>query len=324
MQTVWKGSIAFGLVSIPVRLVSATEEKDVPLRQVHQADGGRIKYKRFCSVDGQEVPYGQIAKGYELEDEQMVVLTDKDLANLPIASTKSVEVLSFAERDEINPVALSRAYFAEPTGDAKPYLLLYQALSATDKVAIVKLALRQRERLATIRAQDGVLVVQTMLWPDEVRTPHFSFMNDDVEVRPQELEMASMFVNAFDQGFDPTQFHDRYREALRQVVDAKIAGQEIARPAEAASDSNVIDLMEALRASVAAAEDKPTTTTKTTTAKVKPGKATAARTTKAAAPTAPAKKAAKAAAKKAAAKPTARKAPTKKTAKKSPTRRRTA
>jgi DNA end-binding protein Ku len=315
MQTVWKGSIAFGMVSIPVRLVSATEEKDVPLRQVHEADGGRIKYKRFCSVDGAEVPYGQIAKGYELEDEHMVVLTDKDLANLPIASTKSVEVLSFADRDEINPVSLSKAYFAEPTGDAKPYRLLHDALVSTDKVAIVKLALRQRERLATIRAQDGVLVVQTMLWPDEVRQPRFSFMDDDVEVRPQELEMASMFVNAFDQGFDPSQFHDHYREMLREVVDAKIAGQEIARPAEAAPESNVIDLMEALRASVAAAEEKPTK--KATKAPVK--KTSAKKTTK---KTATKKTATKSTTKKTSTK-TAKKAPGKKTSAKKTTKKTT-
>ncbi len=310
MQTVWKGSIAFGMVSIPVRLVSATEEKDVPLRQVHEADGGRIKYKRFCSVDGEEVPYGQIAKGYELEDESMVVLTDKDLANLPIASTKSVEVVSFADRGEINPVSLSKAYYAEPTGDAKPYVLLHDSLVATQKVAIVKLALRQRERLATIRAQDGILVVQTMLWPDEVRKPHFSFMDDDVDVRPQELEMASMFVNAFDEGFDPSQFHDRYREVLRELVDAKIAGQEIARPVETAPESNVIDLMEALRASVAAAEDKPAkkkpTPKKATTKRAAkaPAKKTTAKATKSVT-----KKATKAPAKKAAAKKTAKKAP---------------
>jgi DNA end-binding protein Ku len=310
MQTVWKGSIAFGMVSIPVRLVSATEEKDVPLRQVHEADGGRIKYKRFCSVDGEEVPYGQIAKGYELEDESMVVLTDKDLANLPIASTKSVEVVSFADRGEINPVSLSKAYYAEPTGDAKPYVLLHDSLVATQKVAIVKLALRQRERLATIRAQDGILVVQTMLWPDEVRKPHFSFMDDDVDVRPQELEMASMFVNAFDEGFDPSQFHDRYREVLRELVDAKIAGQEIARPVETAPESNVIDLMEALRASVAAAEDKPAkkkpTTKKATTKRAAkaPAKKTTAKATKSVT-----KKTTKAPAKKAAAKKTVKKAP---------------
>jgi DNA end-binding protein Ku len=296
MQTIWKGSIAFGMVSIPVRLVGATEEKDVPLRQVHQADGGRIKYKRFCSIDGEEVPYGQIAKGYELDDDNMVVLTDSDLANLPIASTKAVEVVSFAERDEINPVALSKAYYAEPTGDAKPYVLLHDALVATGKVAIVKLAIRQRERLAMIRAQEGVLVVQTMLWPDEVRKPHFSFMDDGVEVRQQELEMAAMFVNAFDSGFDPTQFHDRYREALRELVDAKVAGQEVTKPAEVVADSNVIDLMEALRASVAAAEGKPAPPAK------KAGATSTKKATKA-----PAKKAAPTSRKKAAAKPAAKK-----------------
>ena len=317
MQTVWKGSIAFGMVAIPVRLVSATEEKDVPLRQVHEADGGRIKYKRFGSVDGEEVPYGQIAKGYELEDENMVVLTDKDLANLPIASTKSVEVVSFADRGEINPVSLSKAYYAEPTGDAKPYVLLHDSLVATQKVAIVKLALRQRERLATIRAQDGILVVQTMLWPDEVRKPHFSFMDDKVDVRPQELEMASMFVNAFDEGFDPSQFHDRYREVLRELVDAKIAGQDIARPVEAAPESNVIDLMEALRASVAAAEGKP--------AKKKPAakKAAAKKAAKAPARKTAAAKTSKSATKKTTRAP-ARKTTAKKATKKAPARRKTA
>ncbi len=276
-------------------------------------------------------PYGQIAKGYELEDENMVVLTDKDLANLPIASTKSVEVVSFADRDEINPVSLSKAYYAEPTGDAKPYVLLHDSLVATDKVAIVKLALRQRERLATIRAQDGVLVVQTMLWPDEVRKPHFSFMDDDVDVRPQELDMASMFVNAFDEGFDPSQFHDQYREVLREMVDAKIAGQEIARPVEAAPQSNVIDLMDALRASVAAAEDKPAkkkpVVKTTTTAPAKKTAAKAAKTTTKKTTKTPSRKTvaktAKNAAKKTTKAPT-KKAVAKKATKKAPSRRKTA
>ncbi|HVQ87070.1 MAG TPA: Ku protein, partial [Actinomycetes bacterium] len=178
MQTVWKGSIAFGLVSIPVRLVSATEEKDISLRQVHEADGGRIKYKRVCSIDGEEVAYSNIAKGYEVSEGEMVILKDEDFSNLPIASNKTVEVLSFADADEINPIALSRAYYADPTGDAKPYVLLHDTLVATNKVAIVKVALRQKERLATVRAQDGVLVIHTMLWPDEVRTPAFGFMNE--------------------------------------------------------------------------------------------------------------------------------------------------
>src|SRR5829696_261713 len=253
MQTVWKGSIAFGMVSIPIRLVSATEERDVPLRQVHDADGGRIKYKRFCSIDGEEVPYSHIAKGYEVSDDDIVVLTDDDLANLPIASNKAVDVVSFADRDEINPVAFSRAYYADPTGDAKPYKLLHDTLVETNKVAIVKLALRQRERLATIRPQDGILVVQTMLWPDEVRRPSFGFQDDDIDVKSQELEMAAMFVGAFDQGFDPKQFNDQYREALQAVVDAKLSGHDIVRAPEPDGESNVIDLMDALRASLAQA-----------------------------------------------------------------------
>jgi DNA end-binding protein Ku len=307
MQTVWKGSIAFGMVSIPIRLVSATEERDVPLRQVHDADGGRIKYKRFCSIDGEEVPYSHIAKGFEISDDDVVVLTDDDLANLPIASTKAVEVVSFADRDEINPIALSRAYYADPTGDAKPYKLLHDTLVETNKVAVVKLALRQRERLATIRPQDGVLVVQTMLWPDEVRRAAFSFQDDEVDVKPQELEMAAMFVGAFDQGFDPEQFHDQYREALQSVVDAKLAGHDIVRAPEPEGESNVIDLMDALRASLAqagGASDVEAPTKKE--AKKAPGKQAAKKT------------AAKKTAKKAATKKAAPKTPAKKVAKKAP------
>jgi DNA end-binding protein Ku len=311
MQTVWKGTIAFGMVSIPIRLVSATEERDVPLRQVHDADGGRIKYKRFCSIDGEEVPYSHIAKGFEISDDDVVVLTDDDLANLPIASNKAVEVVSFADRDEVNPIAFSRAYYADPTGDAKPYKLLHDTLVETNKVAVVKLALRQRERLAMIRPQDGVLVVQTMLWPDEVRRPAFSFQDDDVDVKKQELDMAAMFVGAFDQGFDPEQFHDQYREALQAVVDAKLSGHDIVRAPEPDGESNVIDLMDALRASLAQAGGSD--------AGAAPAKKAAKKT--AAKKAAPAKKATKkaptkkTAAKKAApAKKATKKAPTKKTA----------
>jgi len=321
MQTVWKGSIAFGMVSIPIRLVSATEERDVPLRQVHDADGGRIRYKRFCSIDGEEVPYSHIAKGYEISDDDVVVLTDEDLANLPIASTKAVEVVSFADRGEINPIALSRAYYADPTGDAKPYKLLHDTLVETNKVAVVKLALRQRERLATIRPQDGVLVVQTMLWPDEVRRPTFSIDDEDVEVKPAELEMASMFVGAFDQGFDPEQFHDQYREALQAVVDAKLSGHDIVRAPEPEGDANVIDLMEALRASIAQAEggsasDIDAEPLKASRSTPKPAKKSTAKkpTKKAAAKKPAAKKPTKKAASKTAKKGTAKKTAARKTA----------
>ena len=311
MQTVWKGSIAFGMVSIPIRLVSATEEKDIQLRQVHEKDGGRIKYKRTCSIDGEEVPYGNIAKGYEVAEGEMVVLKDEDLADLPIASSKTVEVLSFASAEEVNPIGLSRAYYADPTGDAKPYVLLRETLEATGKVAIVKVALRQKERLATIRAQDGVLVIHTMLWPDEIRVPDFGFLDEDVDVRKQELDMASTYVAAFNQGFEPEQYTDEYREALNELVQAKIEGRELTRAPAPAEPTNVVDLMEALRASVAAADSSKGKRVSATIPDAPKAKKAAKK--------APAKKTAKKATKKAPAKKA-----TKKTAKKSTPKRRSA
>ena len=254
MQTVWKGSISFGLVSIPVRLVSATEEKDIGFRQVHAKDGGRVKYKRICSIDGEEVPYSDIAKGYELADGAMVVLTDEDFADLPVPTLKAVEVLSFVPADQIDPLLLDKAYFADPTTDPKPYVLLRDTLIKSDKVAVVKIALRQRERLATLRAQDDVLVLQTLLWPDEVRVPDFGFLDGEVAVRPQEAAMATSYVEALSEDFTPGQFRDNYREALTELVDAKVAGREITAAAPAEAGGNVLDLMEALRASVDAAK----------------------------------------------------------------------
>jgi DNA end-binding protein Ku len=255
MQTVWKGSISFGLVSIPVRLVAATEEKDVSFRQVHAADGGRIRYKRICDNGGHEVAYADIAKGYELAGGEMVVLNDEDLADLPITSSKVVEVQAFVPFEEVDPTALSRAYYAEPSADAKPYVLFRDALEKAGRVAVVKVALRNRERLAVLRPREGVLVVQTMLWPDEVRRPDFKFLDDDIDVRPQEMRMAESYIDAMAEEFEPTEYVDEYREALLQVVEAKVEGAEITRPPEAEPDEGkVVDLMEALRRSVAEAK----------------------------------------------------------------------
>lgn len=255
MQTVWKGTISFGLVSIPVRLVGATEERDIAFRQVRRSDGSRVRYKRVAEVDGEEVPYAEIAKGFELPDGDVVVLSDDDLADLPVASGKAVDVLTFVPLAEIDPTALTRAYYAEPTGDAKPYVLLREALEESGQVALVKLALRNRERLAVLRPRDGVLVVQTMLWPDEVRRPDFRFLDSDVELRPQEKAMAESFITAMSGEFEPAAYHDEYREALESLVQAKIDGRELTRAPEAEVDTgNVVDLMEALRRSVAAAK----------------------------------------------------------------------
>jgi DNA end-binding protein Ku len=257
MQSIWKGAISFGLVSIPVRLYSATEEKDISFRQVHREDGGRIRYKRVCSVDGEEVPYADIAKGYELGDGEMVVLTDEDFANLPISTSRAVEVLSFVPAEQVDQVQLGKPYYCDPTGaDSKPYVLLRDALEGAGKVAIVKMALRQRERLAMLRARDGVLVLQTLLWPDEVREAKFSFLDEDVTVRPQELQMAESYIAALSGDFEPEQYSDDYREALEEVIDAKIAGREVKAPVEAPRSGQVVDLMEALRRSVAEAKSK--------------------------------------------------------------------
>ncbi|MBA3525018.1 MAG: Ku protein, partial [Geodermatophilaceae bacterium] len=253
-HSIWKGAISFGLVSIPVRLFSATEEKDVSFRQVHAADGGRIRYKRVCQLDGEEVAYSDIAKGYELPDGDMVVLEDTDFADLPISTSRAVEVMTFVPTEQIDPVQLGKAYYCEPTADAKPYVLLRDALENSEKVAVVKVALRNRERLATLRARDGVLILQSMLWPDEVRAPSFEVL-DDVTVRPQEAAMAESYVDALAGDFDPAQYSDGYREALESVIDAKSAGREVVHhEAPAADDSTVLDLMEALRRSVDAAK----------------------------------------------------------------------
>ena len=255
-QSIWKGAISFGLVSIPVRLFSATEEKDISFRQVHRDDGGRIRYKRVCSVDGEEVSYSDIAKGYELPDGDVVVLDDEDFANLPISTSRAVEVLSFVPAEQIDAVQVGKPYYCDPTGgDVKPYVLLRDALEKADRVAVVKVALRQRERLAMLRPRDGVLVLQTLLWPDEVRRPQLEVADTDVTVRPQELAMAESYIAALSGDFDPTEFSDDYRAALEEVIEAKVAGHEVKAPAEAPRTSGqVVDLMEALRRSVAEAK----------------------------------------------------------------------
>jgi DNA end-binding protein Ku len=237
-------------------LFSATEEKDISFRQVHRDDGGRIRYKRVCSVDGEEVPYSDIAKGYELPDGEMVVLDDEDFANLPISSSRSVEVLSFVPAEQIDAVQMSKPYYCDPTGgDVKPYVLLRDSLEKANRVAVVKVALRQRERLAMLRPRDGVLVLQTLLWPDEVRGTKLDFLDQDVSVRPQELAMAESYISALSGDFDPSEFSDHYREALEEVIEAKVAGREVKAPEEQpAATGQVVDLMEALRRSVAEAK----------------------------------------------------------------------
>jgi len=290
VRAIWKGAISFGLVTIPVKLYSATEEKDVTFHQVRRSDASRIKYKRVAAADGEEVAYADIAKGYELPSGETVVLTDDDFKDLPLTTSRAIDVLQFVPLEDVDPIYFAKSYYLEPEKmGLKPYALLRGALEESGKVAIVKVALRNRESLATLRVREGVFVLETMLWPDEIRTPDFDFLSDDVEVRSQELAMATSLIETMTGDFDPGQYHDEYREALQAVIDAKIAGREVVKPeGEQPTAGTVVDLMAALRASVEAAKKQQGASADAD--EEKPRKAPA----KKAAKKAPAKKAAKA------------------------------
>ncbi len=252
MRAIWKGAVSFGLVSIGVKLYSATEEKDIRFHQVHREDGGRIRYKRTCQVCGEEVSYDDIAKGYDIGGGEMVILTDEDFADLPLTTSHAIDVLEFVPAEQVDPILYNKAYFLEPEGTAtKPYLLLRDALTDSERVAIVKVALRQREQLATLRVRDGVLLLNTMLWPDEIRKPDFGFLDEDLKIRPPELAMATSLIDSMAGDFHPDEFTDDYRAALQEVIDAKVEGREVVQPEEAEeAPAAAVDLMAALKASV--------------------------------------------------------------------------
>ena len=291
MRSMWKGAVSFGLVSIAVKLYSATEDHDIRFHQVHKTDGGRVKYKRVCSIDGEEVEYGDIAKGFELPDGQLVVLTDDDLAEMPLSTRREIEVLQFVDQGEIDPVHFEKTYYLEPDGPAtRPYVLLRDALTNSGRVAITKIALRQRESLAALRVKDGVLVLHTMRWPDEIRRPDFGFLDEDVSVRPQELQMAKALIGSMTGEFDPGGFTDDYREAMTALLEAKQSGGEVQPVPETADPgAAVVDLMSALRRSVerarggAAAEDEAPAPRRAPATRA-PAKKSAPKATRAAAP----------------------------------------
>ena len=254
MRAIWKGAVSFGLVSVPVKLYSATESHDVSFRQVHAKDGGRIRYQRVCSIDGEEVPYADIAKGYETEDGEMVILDDDDMAELPSTSSREIAVEKFVPSDQIDPMLFEKSYYLEPEkSGAKPYALLRQALIDADRMAVVTVALRQRTTIAVLRVRDDVIVLQTMMWPDEIRTPDFSV--ETGEVKDAEVKMATMLVDTLAGDFDASEFEDDYAAAVEMMVKAKIEGGEMKRtPTSTKSSGEVVDLLAALQRSVDAAK----------------------------------------------------------------------
>jgi DNA end-binding protein Ku len=334
MRSIWKGAVSFGLVNVPVKVYSATQNHDIKFHQVHEADGGRIRYKRTCSECGKEVTFADIAKGYESADGRLVLLTDEDLKSLPLSSSREIDVVEFVGADEVDPLLLDKSYYLEPDAKAlKPYVLLREALEQTDRMAVVKVALRQRESLAVLRVRGDVIVLQTMLWPDEIREPAFDVLDTKVELRSQEVAMAASLVDSLAAEFDPSVFEDEYAAAVQTLVETKLEGGDVRElstaDGAADDDAQVLDLLAALQRSVddangsrskGSADQEPTDAADDSPAKA-PAKRTAAKKAPAKKATAtkskqtPAKTAASAPAKKAPAKRVAaKKAPAKKTA----------
>jgi len=258
MRAIWKGAITFGLVNVPIKLYPATEDHDVSLHQVHDADGGRIRYERRCEACGKVVEYAHIDKAYA-EGKTTVVLTDEDLKSLPEERSHEIEVVEFVPSDQIDEIMFDRSYFLEPDkGAAKPYALLRRALEETDRTAIAQFSLRQKTRLGALRSRGKVLMLQSLLWDDEVREADFPSLKEDMRVSPQELKMAQSLVDNMSTDFNPEKFSDEYQDQLRQLIAAKLEKGDALDTAATfgeqeevqADRGEVVDLLEALRRSV--------------------------------------------------------------------------
>lgn len=255
-KAIWKGAITFGLITIPVGLYSAIEEKSFRFNQLHDKDKGRIRYKRTCSACGEEVSYDEIVKGYEFEKGNYAVFTEEELQQIPADSVKAIDVVAFVPLEEIDPVYFQKPYYLapEPTG-LKAYKLLEQAMTDSGRIGIAKITLRDKEHLATLRARDGVFILETMHWPDEIRQPEFEELSKNPEIRKQELDMAKNLIENLSDSFNPESFVDNYRERLAAAVQAKVEGMEVA-VAPTKEPTQIVDLMEALKASVEATKKK--------------------------------------------------------------------
>ncbi|RCG24296.1 Ku protein [Streptomyces diacarni] len=255
MRSIWKGTVSFGLVSIPIKVVSATENHSVSFHQVHTDDGGRIRYRKVCELDEQEVPREEIGRGFETEEGRTILLTDDDMAALPLPTAKTVEILGFVPAEDIDPIQLDRSYFLAADGQRadKPYVLLREALKRSGKVAVAKLALRARESLGMLRVYEDALALHTMLWPDEIRSASGVAPEGEVAVRDQELDLADTLMETLGE-LDWSDLRDEYREALEELVRAKAEGvepppDELRRRTEAGG-GKLVDLMAVLERSV--------------------------------------------------------------------------
>ena len=303
MRAIWTGAITFGLVNVPVKVYSATEDHDVPLHQVHDEDGGRIRYQRRCEIDGKVIPYEHIAKAYD-DGERTVILTPEDLASLPAGRRREIDVVEFVPNDQLDPIMFDRSYYLEPDSKSlKAYALLRKTLEDEDRTAIVNFALRQKTRLGALRVRGNVLVLQTMLWHDEIRAAEFPSLETTPRITERELSLSSALMESFAGDFEPEKFTDEYQVELRKLIDAKLEqGESVDTAATFGEEEEgkkgggeVIDLMEALQRSVersrSSKSSASSSTTSSTSAKKSSEKKPAAKSTSAR--KAPAKKSAK-------------------------------
>ncbi|HJR91316.1 MAG TPA: Ku protein [Acidimicrobiia bacterium] len=252
-RSIWKGAISFGLVSIPVGLYTATENRSPSFKQLRKDDHSPIRYKRVAESDGKEVEWDDIVRGYEFEKGRYVVFTDEELeAAGPSNGSRLVDVIQFVDESEIDPLMYQKSYYLAPekTG-LKAYKIFAEAIEEQGVVGIAKVAIREKQHLATLRAKDGILIMETMFWPDEIRAADFEELEGDVEIRPEELKMAESLVENLTRAFDSSEFVDTTRQAIEEAAAKKVAGEEIIAP-ESPEPTKVVDLLEALKASVEA------------------------------------------------------------------------
>jgi DNA end-binding protein Ku len=283
MRSIWKGAITFGLVNVPVKVYSATEDHDVPLHQVHDKDGGRIKYQRRCEICGRIVDYEHIDKAYD-DGDRTVILTEEDLSTLPEERSREIEVVEFVPSDQLDPIMFDRSYFLEPDSSSpKSYALLRRTLEETDRTAIVHFALRQKTRLGALRVRGDVLMLQSLLWDDEVREANFPSLGANVRVSAAELKMSEQLVDSYATDFSPEKFSDDYQDELRQLIEAKLKkGDDVSteetfgdEPKDETGGGEVLDLMEALKRSVDASRKAKKSPARKPTARKAPAKAPA-------------------------------------------------
>ena len=257
MRTLWKGAVSFGLLNIPIKMYVATEHKDIKFNFLHKECMNPIQYRKFCSHCDREIASEEIVRGYEYQKGSYVVINEEDLDRIPLENTKTIDILDFVDLTQVDPIYFDKTYYLEPSqGGEKAYGLLIEAMSQTGKVAIAKVIIRSKQSLAALRIKDQVLIMETIFWPDEIRSP--SALNlgvDRGKLHDNEIKMAVSLIDNLSTSFEPAKYQNEYRQALWEIIESKIVGKEVVAAAPVADRGNVVDLMEALKASVKLAEE---------------------------------------------------------------------